>query len=475
MAVESKHKEYVEYAPKWQRMRDTIAGSDAIHAAGRKYLPKIETQSLNDYADYNDRAVWLGATGRTIDSLHGLINRKPTLVVAPSSMSDMVIDADLSGHSIEDIASINSRELLSVGRICLVVDFPKVNDFIENETTAADFASANIRPILITYKAESVINWKSERVNGVTQITKLVLTELVDSAIDAYTTKEIVQIRVLRLIDGIYNVEIWHENPNKEHKDKFILVDAFKPICNGKLIKYIPALIATTDGINTECTEPLLSDLAVLNISHYRTSASLENGAFWTGLPTPVIAGYQKQSEDDVITLGSSSAICLNDPASKWGFLEFSGQGLGALEKLMDRKEQGMAALGARLLTAPKAGVESASALEIRTTGETSTLAETSRITSRALTICLIWMRDWSSITGDVSVKVNSDFVQTKLLQPEITALVAAYQSGAISYQTLFNNLQKGEIIDADTDIEVEQARIDSNVNAVPNPLAQTI
>jgi hypothetical protein len=44
----------------------------------------------------------------------------------------------------------------------------------------------------------------------------------------------------------------------------------------------------------------------------------------------------------------------------------------------------------------------------------------------------------------------------------ELTALIGSWQSGAISSQTLFDNLQDGEIIAQGVTFEVEQERINS-------------
>jgi hypothetical protein len=55
MAEVSTHQEYNTSLPEWQRARDVIAGEDAVKAAGPKYLPRLDSQTDDEYAAYNAR------------------------------------------------------------------------------------------------------------------------------------------------------------------------------------------------------------------------------------------------------------------------------------------------------------------------------------------------------------------------------------------------------------------------------------
>jgi hypothetical protein len=141
-------------------------------------------------------------------------------------------------------------------------------------------------------------------------------------------------------------------------------------------------------------------------------------------------------------------------------WIEFTGQGLEALEKRCEKKEQHMAALGARMLSPEKRAAEAQGTVEMRVGHETAMLADIAHNVSRGMTMVLGWLRDWSGATGNVSVAVNTDYVVTTLSAQEVTALVAAWQMGAISKNTLFWNLQQGEVIEDGLSFEEEEARI---------------
>ena len=73
MPVNSTHLEYDAALPAWLRARDVIAGEDAVKTAGTRYLPRLDSQSEDEYAAYKARASLFNATARTSGSFLGFI------------------------------------------------------------------------------------------------------------------------------------------------------------------------------------------------------------------------------------------------------------------------------------------------------------------------------------------------------------------------------------------------------------------
>jgi hypothetical protein len=244
---------------------------------------------------------------------------------------------------------------------------------------------------------------------------------------------------------------------------------------NGKNLGYIPFVFIGVDAITPEVDEPPLIDLVNMNLSHYRTSADFEHGAHFTGLPTPVISGYTPEKVGEKLYIGSSSAWIFPRPEAKAFYLEFSGDGLSTLEKSLERKEQQMAVLGARMLEAQKKGVEAADTASIHRKGEESMLSAVAQTVSLGLEVALRWFAEWAKADpASISFKLNRDFYPAPMNPQQLTALIAAWQQGAISDQTLFENLQQGEIISQDTTLEDEQARIDTQQQKFAQQQADT-
>jgi len=192
-----------------------------------------------------------------------------------------------------------------------------------------------------------------------------------------------------------------------------------------------------------------------INLSHYRTSADLEHGAHFTALPTPFCFGVAENEVPDQI--GPEALWTSTSSEAQAGMLEYTGQGLEALEKRLDVKESQMAALGARMLEAPKKAAEAADTARIHRTGEISVLASTAQAVSAGLTMMLEIARDWYGAAGDVRVTLNTDFLPTPMDPQMLTALFQMVQGGRISQQTFFENLQRGEIIAADKTYEDDE------------------
>jgi hypothetical protein len=85
MTVDSRHPEYEAAAPQWSRARNVLLSEDAAMAAAVKYLPRMDSQSDEEYAAYKARASFFGATARTLEEYPDLIFRTaPVLDVADS-------------------------------------------------------------------------------------------------------------------------------------------------------------------------------------------------------------------------------------------------------------------------------------------------------------------------------------------------------------------------------------------------------
>jgi hypothetical protein len=151
------------------------------------------------------------------------------------------------------------------------------------------------------------------------------------------------------------------------------------------------------------------------------------------------------------------------------GYAEVTGN-FEAIQKNLIMKEKQMAVLGARMLEQQQSSAESGIALQQRSSGEQSQLASMSQIVSAAMTRCLSIFCQWAGQTGDVRYQISTDFIPVALTAQELTALVQSWQAGAISQHTLFDNLQRGEVVANTVTFEEEQERIAANPTGMTAP-----
>lgn len=453
MPIDTTHPLYRKHYPRWRRAQDASDGEDAVKDAGTTYLPKLEEQTDDEYRAYKMRAVYFNATGRTVDGMSGLINRKVPVVELPPAVDTLEDQATADGQSLPEVAKCLTEFLLIGGRTGILIDRPE----IDNEP-----------PYLTLYPTMDIVNWR-ETDDGVLVMVVLKEGYYAPLAEDPYTLE--LQIRYRELLLGSMVDEQGEEIPDtigymqrvweKDQKGAFQIVSSTVPLANGQPLDHIPFVVVNPKGVGTDVWDPPVLDIANVNLAHYRNSADIEHGRHLTALPTPWVSGVDASDTGTELPLGSGKAWRLPEGAQT-GFLEFTGTGIASLEKGMEEKEAKMAALGARMIEPPRSGVEAAETARIHQAGSNATLADIAGAVEKGLEAALWEAAEWETAgSGDqVSVEVNKDFVDSKLQPQELTALVEAYLKGGISQDTLMYNLKVGEILPEDTTIEEEMQRL---------------
>ncbi|MCR4297384.1 MAG: DUF4055 domain-containing protein [Gallionella sp.] len=469
MPVNSTHRDYKRMLPKWERCRDLAAGSDAVREAGEKYLPKLKDQPVDSHTLMLKRATLYNAFWRTIAGLLGMIFRQPPKIEVPEAVKPLLEDVDAAGQPFQLFLQDVAEEALEQGRLAVLVDYPTAPEGI----TQADAIQLNLRPTMQLYNTFSLLNWRTGRVNNQTVLVHAVLeeTEMVVDPEDQYVEKEEERWRVLDLVDAeegkVYRQQVFKmakgQAVAKNAVVTFVQVgsDVF-PKMNNKPLDFIPLVIMGTDDVGTDVDDPPLIDLVDMGYSHYRTSATYEQCLYFSP-PTLFLSGFKPENPGDKVYVGSGTAIITPNENADGKFIEYTGNGLAPLEKALERKEQMMAVLGARMLEPQKLAVETAQTASIHRKGEESMLASVAQAISLGMTKATKWFVEWAGADPkDALVELNRDFYPARMTSADLMAQMAAWQSGGLSDQEFFANLQQGELIAQDVTLEEHQAQIEA-------------
>lgn len=459
-------------------MRDVLGGARAVKRGCDEYLPRLSDQSEPDYSAYKARAQFFNATSRTLESLAGFVFRKDPQFLFPDALAGFMDDATMNGVSFYDYAKDTVREVLGIGR----------------RGTLIDFDEGEARPYFVPYPAEDVINWKQERVAGRVILTMVVLHELdpewmpltdeqrTKGPPDEFEQGMYDQWRIYRLntdADGVPFVTFTVYRRKDQRKgdrkdDPFVIVKQGVPTRRGLPLHRIPFVFHGPNNGLPAVDKPPLFDLADVNLSHYRTSADLENGRHFTGLPTPYACGFDTKSS---FRVGSTVAWVTEETAAKVGFLEFTGQGLKALEEAITQKERQMAALGARMLQPEAKKAEAFDTVAMRSAAETSALMNATIACTQTLSDALEWVGWWIGTAADPeelsdthSVELNSEFTIARMAPEMLSAITTAYLGAAIDFETYFHNLEQGELLPQGRTVEEMRASITANPPGLPPP-----
>ena len=456
MPANSTHLDYDAALPAWLRARDVIAGDDAVKAAGESYLPRLDSQNDDEYLAYKTRACFFNATSRTCDGFLGLLFRRDPEVKLPDrhagvggALRVFTDDVDLMGTSLFTFCKGVVGEVLALGRCGTLIDW--VGD-------------GESRAYVVRYQAEDILNWQTQRINGRNVVTMIALREVLADGHhgdDPFVVEQTETIRVLKLEvlpDGgtRYVVEIWvladSNRSNRRKKTEWKLQESRIPLRLGKPIPLIPFVFHGPRNALPDVDKMPLADIITVNLDHYRLDADYKHGLHYTALPTAWVSGFDKTSE---LRIGSSTAWVAETPGAVAGFLEFKGHGLSTFENAQNRDERLMAVLGSRMLEDTKRVGETADAIELRQAGENSVLMTLAMSLSDSISQVLRWVYWWNSteqFPEDVSenlvlIQINTDFTAKGLTSLELTAIVGAWQAGAISRETMFDLFRKGEVL----------------------------
>jgi len=286
MAVNATHPDYDANLPAWLRARDVMAGEDAVKSAGEKYLPRLESQTDDEYIAYRARAAFFNASARTAEGFVGLVCRRPPFIKVPGrssaigkALGEFNNDADMLGTPLGGYGQAIVSEIIAVGRAGSLVDW-------EGEVEHRVYVSR--------YAAEDILNWRTERINGRNLLTLVVLREVraapAAGGKDSFEVKAVDQIRVLKLVEGKSlgvggknrrgyqcQVEIWQLLPQgnqtgqkRSTKMEWRLVETRIPLRRGKPLPLIPFVFHGPRHSLPDVWKLPLGDIIFVNLDHYR-------------------------------------------------------------------------------------------------------------------------------------------------------------------------------------------------------------
>lgn len=470
--VQFVRKEIVNKKKQWTVIRDCLEGEQKIKDKGQVYLPYPSTSKPdcdnvedNRYKAYKDRAVFLNVTRRTLYELMAQVFIKEPVVdsVDNDLIKYMIENATGNGVSLNQCAKQSLNYALAYAYGGVFVDFPETKGAV----SLADFEKGGYRPTITPYSPFDIKNFRVEDVGAEERLTLVVLGEnYFEVDADGFEVKERKQLRVLRLADGVYKQVIYRSSTD----DGFATVDNFKEYktiiptdANGQTLDYIPFFFIGMENNNPYPDNPILYDLASLNIAHYRNSADYENTMFIAGQATLFVSGLNGNksmtvgsTETPAIKLGSENAINLNNGGTA-GLLQAKAD--SGLAESMEKKEKQMSAFGAKFLDSDNVA-KTAYQVKVENPSQGSILANCADNVSDAYTKALKVAHKLCGLDdSNVLFELNTDFEYNRVGSDEQNFFINAWTQGAISFTEMRECLKRGG--SATQDNEVAKKEID--------------
>lgn len=441
-SVETRHPEYTsEIIDEWRLMRDAYRGEAAIKRRGEVYLPKPSGYKHHPggpevgdamYAAYKARARFPEIVSSAIRGMVGIAHGQEWQVEMPDALMPLWENSDGKGLPLEALSKRITKELLQTGRYALLADAPPRGGDI----------------YLAGYTAEEVVNWSEDD-------DFYVLREVIYER-TGFGWNEVVKSRVLEIVEGRYVQRVYMDG---------LLTEEYEPRARGgAALDMIPITVGGAMDLDLKPDAPPLIGVARAAVAHYQLNADYRHQLYASGQETLVLHNVEKSPNviGAGVVLNLQAADGTKDTRAE--YVGPSGVSIDAHVTAMDREQQSAIRSGAQLFDNSRgSGQESGEARRLRFSAETATL---SSIVGASATILERTLKQAAIMAGanpdEVIVAPPQNLLEGRLDPQEITALLSAWKEGGISYETLYENLQRGRIASPERDAQTENRMIET-------------
>ena len=422
-----------------------MAGTGAMRAKGKAYLPQWPAEDDAAYKARCDTATLFPAYHRTVSVMVGKPFGKPITYGddVPPRIKEWCEDIDLQGVNLQAFAAEMFGESF-YGLAGILVESPKIE--AARTLTRAEQTQANIRPYFVRVMHDQLLGWRTATRNGVTTLTQLRIKECATEPDGDYGEKKVERVRVLE--PGQFRVLEKREGVNG--KADWVPVESGKTALNK--ITFVP-----TYGFRKAfmCGVPPLLDLAYLNVKHWQSQSDQDTILHYARVPILAIIGADEQT---TLALGGSTAAKV--PAGgdiKW--VEHSGAAIGAGQTSIEALEDQMIQAGAELLV-KKPGQRSATEAANDADANKSDLQRMAEAFEDALDQALQFMAEYAGMPSGGHVSLFKDFGAANLSEASGQLVLAMEQAGLISSKTAINEMKRRGELAAEVDHDEEQELI---------------
>ena len=374
-----------------------------------------------------------------------MLTRKPVrLDDVSDQIREQLFDVDLQGNDLQTWLYNTSRICIRYGHVGVFVDAPKSGD--------------NGRPYWITYTPRDILGWRTEMADGQQKLTQLRLFEKVLVPDGLYGEKQVEQVRVLT--PGAFEIF------QKDQKGDFRVVDE-----GTTSLSEIPFSVAYSNRVGVLESFPPLADIAELNLQHYQVQSDLGNQLHISAVPMLALFGFPAAAEE--ISAGPGEALSLPEGAAA-SYIEPAGNSYDAQFRRLDQIVSQINDLGLAAVMGAKLSAETAESKRIDRSQGDSTMMVVAQQMQDMIDNCLRFHADYLQESQAGSSLVNRDFMGARLEPQEIQALLQLYTAGTVTQETLLLQLEAGEVLGDDFDVEAElEATQAGGLMETPQPVLQ--
>lgn len=421
----------------WNVARALLGGTQAMRAAGEKYLPMWPAEDRRSWEARRDAAVLFPAFSRTITTLSAKPFSRPVTVKTSARIESWLEDVDLQGRNLDAFAGSQLETALGYGLSGILVEFPRA----VGVRTQAQEAAAGLRPYWIQIQPWQMLGWRVERVVGSWRLAMLRFMECVEEPDGPWGATMVDQVRVLT--PGKW--QTWR----KDAKGVWQLFEDGTTTL--REVPFVPVYGQRTGFMSG--VSPLL-ELAHLNIKHWQSQSDQDTILHVARVPILSLIGVDAALE---LTVGSSAAMRLPQGA-KAEYVEHSGAAIAAGRTSLEDLKEEMRQAGAELLVLqPKV---TATQVDSEDSVGLCALQRIAGELEDAIDQALALTARWVGEPDGGEVTLFKDYGARTMAEAATQIVLTAADAGVISDATARDELRRRGVLSPDVDEAEELTRL---------------
>ena len=422
------------------------------------YLPQESGERDTPYQQRLGRSIYPSFYRDAIRAFAGLLSNYQ-IHEMPTSLEDSDDNVDRRGSSLNKFLNSLDQLVLRDGGAAVLVEMPPETVDTEGkpaEASAMEEIEASRNPWLVPIERQNLINWRTEVINGREVVTMAVIRTVEE--------REDPKQKFATILEPIYMLL----SPGTWQKIRLVRGEGMKWVMvvesEGQTsLPIVPLVWYGATGSRFADGSLPLSGLADLSIQHFLLRSDLVELIHKLALPIPVRKGAQQSPDGSypVMVLGPNSGMDLPENGD-FKFAELSGSSLQQhqvevehVEALMDRSSlsfmYGSTGNGRTATEAVLQGSQVAS--------QVRTLIENKQAMFHL--IMQLWTTYMAEdLNDEAGLDINDNLIARPLEAQEVQAYLGLYAGDLLSHETTLGELQKGQALSQDIDLDEEIARV---------------
>lgn len=429
----------------WDIVDPLMGGTQAMRAAGTKLLPQYPAEAEDTYKDRLALSTLLPAYAETVASSTSRVFAEPLQLGEdiPEPIKLLSADIDLGGNDLNSWSVEWFREALAKGLCHAMIEHQPTLDAEGNKLykTVAEEAKAGVRPYAVIIKPGQVLGWRFD--GG--KLMQVRYMESVEVADGDFGVKCVDQVRVLE-------PGSWRTYRKPEKGGAWVEEDR-----GSTNLTYIPWVTFYTGRTGPMTAKPPLLELAHLNVKHWQSQSDQDNLLHVARVPLLFVF---TDNEEFQLTISSASATRMPKDG-KAQYVEHTGAAITAGRDSLSDLVDDMRMAGAKLLQKDKQAVKTAAQANEEAAQELSPLARLAGQFADCIAQLLQILADYGSLGEGGHVEMRGNFDSDFAPEVSLPNLISMANSGKLSDQTLYSEMQRRGVISDELDWEAEKARIE--------------